>query len=176
MPTLYLIRHGLAGAYGSHANDEERPLTEDGRCKTRRVAERLRDLGVWVELILTSPLDRARQTAEIFRDVGIGAAVIESRLLAPEGTLADWVTWFAQWQREHRGVSGVSKVEGRSPDLALVGHEPNLSTWAAHLVGGETPPQLVLKKAGIIGLQVPEQGTPVGASELFWLTPPRLLI
>lgn len=173
MPTLYLIRHGLAGQYGSHANDEERPLTEEGRCKTRRVAERLRDVGVRVELILTSPLERARQTAEILRDVGIAAAVIESRLLAPEGTLADWVTWFAQWRREH---ASAPKVEGRSPDLALVGHEPNLSTWAAHLVGGEPPPQFALKKAGIIGLQIPEQGTPVGASELFWLTPPRLLI
>lgn len=168
MPTLYLIRHGLAGQHGSYANDEERPLTDEGQRKTRKVAERLQALGVQVAVLQSSPLVRARQTADLLQAAGVGQTVEESRLLAPEGRLQDWVPWYAQWRE--------SLPEGASTDLALVGHEPNLSTWAEQLVWGEIRHHLVMKKAGVIGLQVPDRPNPVGACELFWLTPPRFLL
>lgn len=165
MPTdLYLIRHGLAGEHGTYADDEQRPLTEEGQQKTRQVAKRLQGLGLKFDQILTSPLVRARQTAEILRDVGLGKDLEPSRLLAPEGRLQDWVSWYGQW-----------KASGGTC-LALVGHEPNLSTWAEQLVWGEIRHHLVLKKAGVIGLQLPDRGSLIGMGELFWLTPPRLLL
>jgi len=161
---LYLIRHGLAGEHGSYANDGDRPLTEEGDRKTQHVAERLRELNLDVDLILASPLVRARQTAEIFYTAGFSKQLEESAHLAPNGKLNDWLLWFDQWRQS----SGTR--------LALVGHEPNLSTWAEQLVWGSVKHHLVLKKAGVIGLLLPQSGSPVGTSELFWLTPPRFLV
>lgn len=64
---LYLIRHGIAAERGTYPKDEERPLTEKGRAKTQKVAQRLYALGLRFDFILTSPLVRARQTAEILK-------------------------------------------------------------------------------------------------------------
>lgn len=161
---LYMIRHGLAGEHGSYPNDEERPLTEAGHKKTKRVAERLRDLGLKFDLILTSPLVRARQTAEILYTTGLSEQLEETRHLAPEGRFEHWLAWFEDWR----------KLAGES--LAIVGHEPNLSTWAEMLIWGQSPGRIVMKKAGVIGLLLPAEGSPVGQSDLFWLSPPRFLI
>lgn len=161
---LYLIRHGLAGEHGSYPNDELRPLTEEGHEKTRKVADRLYAMGFRFDRLLTSPLVRARQTAEILQYAKVGKTIEESRALAPEGTIADWEPWFERWKQ--MGEDG----------LALVGHEPNLSTWAEQMVWGASRHRLELKKAGVIGLRLPESGSVVGASELFWLTPPRFLL
>lgn len=161
---LYLIRHGLAGEHGSYANDDERPLTKEGKTKTRLVAQRLRDLGLQFDLILTSPLVRARQTAEILQEVGLSQQLEISPALAPGGNLSEWLEWLASTALTER------------PCLALVGHEPGLSTWAETLVWGSAKGALILKKAGAIGLTLPNTGSPIGNSDLFWLTPPRLLL
>lgn len=161
---LYLIRHGLAGEHGSYANDDERPLTEEGNKKTRLVAKRLRDLGLHFDLILTSPLVRARQTAEILQEVGLGQSLATIAALAPGGELSEWLAWLA------------SAPLSEQPRLALVGHEPGLSAWAETLVWGRAKGCLILKKAGAIGLTLPKTGSPIGNSTLFWLTPPRLVL
>ncbi len=162
--TLYLIRHGLAGEHGSYANDNERPLTEEGKQKTRQVARRLVALSLEFDLILTSPLVRAKQTAEILMDSGLGKRLEEFSPLAPEGSIEDWLKWLSSWK------------SGKTGCLALVGHEPGLSTWAETLIWGEARGAIELKKAGIIGLLLPTTGSPVGHSQLFWLTPPRFLL
>lgn len=159
---LYLIRHGLAGQLGDYASDDERPLTDEGKRKTKQVAKRLVELGIKVDLILTSPLVRAHQTADILKDVGLGKSLEVADYLAT-GNIEDWLTWFEGW---------------RSPEksLALVGHEPTLSHWAELLISGSANGNLMLKKAGVIGLTVPVEESPIGQSQLFWLTPPRLLL
>ncbi len=161
---LYLIRHGLAGEHGTYANDDERPLTPEGQQKTKRVAEKLRSLDLGINLMLTSPLVRARQTAEILYSAGVGAQLQESADLAPTGTLEHWLGWFDQWRQT------------ADQRLALVGHEPCLSEWAEQLLWGSVAHSIVIKKAGVIGLLLPETGDPRGESQLFWLTPPRLLL
>lgn len=161
---LYIIRHGLAGEHGSYADDTQRPLTEEGHRKTKQIAKRLDALDLRFELILTSPLVRAKQTAEILQSVGLGKQLQESPDLAPGGDIQHWLAWLAQWRgEEHRS-------------LAIVGHEPDLSQWAETLVWGEARQKLRLKKAGTIGLLLPAEGSPVGQSQLFWLTPPRFLL
>jgi phosphohistidine phosphatase len=161
---LYIIRHGLAGERGTYANDDERPLTDEGHRKTKQIAKRLDALKLHFDLMLTSPLVRARQTAEILHSVGLSQRLDQSEFLAPGGDLQGWLAWLEQWRREpHKS-------------LAIVGHEPALSTWAETLIWGEARQRLVLKKAGAIGLLLPEAGSPVGQSQLFWLTPPRLLL
>jgi phosphohistidine phosphatase len=161
---LYMIRHGLAGEHGTYANDEERPLTQEGKRKTKQVAQRLLELDIQFDLIQTSPLVRAQQTAEILQAVGLGHSLEDSVYLKPNGDMSGWLTWLQDWR--NRG----------NKTLAIVGHEPDLSQWAERLVWGEPRHNLVLKKAGVIGLLLPDDGPLVGRSQLFWFTPPRLLI
>ncbi|HBB31912.1 MAG TPA: phosphohistidine phosphatase SixA [Cyanobacteria bacterium UBA8803] len=163
---LYLIRHGIAAEPEAYANDEERPLTNKGSQKTTKVAKQLRDRGVYFDLILTSPLLRARETATILQDSDLGSQVEVLASLAPKGNIHTWVTWLEE-QRQKNAAHQC---------LALVGHQPDLANWAETLVWGEARAKLVLKKAGVIGLNIPDTGTPVGRSQLFLLTSPKWLL
>ncbi|MDB9525677.1 phosphohistidine phosphatase SixA [Oscillatoria sp. CS-180] len=162
---LYFIRHGIAAERGTYDNDDERPLTEKGRSRTKKVARRLKELNLEFDLVLTSPLIRASQTAEILLKTGL-APISETRLeLAPGGSLQAWLPWLAQWQTCHS--------ESR---LALIGHEPDLTMWAQQLVIGQISDRWHLKKAGIVGVQVLAAEEAIANSMLFWFTPPRLML
>ncbi|MEM6424427.1 MAG: phosphohistidine phosphatase SixA [Cyanobacteria bacterium P01_D01_bin.128] len=160
---LYLIRHGIAAERGTYLNDGDRPLTDNGRAKTQRIAERLVDLKLHFNTLLTSPLVRARQTADILVNAGLASTAEISQLLAPGGDLAAWLNWLNDWQ-----ATGNQR-------LALVGHEPDLSHWGQQLVQGDISDRWILKKAGIIGLQVPAARQAIGQSRLVWLAPPRFI-
>ncbi|MBR8837033.1 MAG: phosphohistidine phosphatase SixA [Stigonema ocellatum SAG 48.90 = DSM 106950] len=162
---LYLIRHGIAEEGRRDMKDEERSLTEEGWQKTEKVAQRLKKLGLHFDLIATSPLVRARQTAEILVSAGLSSHLEECTHLAPNGQIQSWVV---DWL-EPRKYSPETQ-------LALVGHEPNLSSWAEILVWEQEHGGIVLKKAGMIGIKLPEKGTPLGRSQMFWLTPPKYLL
>jgi phosphohistidine phosphatase len=162
---LYLIRHGIAQEATGDIKDEERRLTKEGQQKTEKVAQRLKKLGLQFDLIATSPLVRAKQTADILIAAKLSSQIEECIHLSPDGQIYNWV---------------VDWLEPRNfaPDtqLALVGHEPCLSRWAEILVWGEVKERLVLKKAGMIGVKVPETGSPLGRGQMFWLTPPKYLL
>ena len=162
---LYLIRHGIAAERGIYVNDAERPLTDKGRQKTQKIAQSLYDIGLRLDLILTSPLIRASQTAEILHNVGLTQQVEVSSHLAPEGKIQDWLDWLSQWR------NGSSEKY-----LALVGHQPNLGYWAELLVWGQITGQMIVKKAGVIGINLPNTETPIGNSTLFLLTSPKYLL
>jgi len=161
---VYLIRHGIATARDANKRDEERSLTSQGREKTQKVAQRLYTLGLRFERILTSPLVRARQTAEILCACKLSVELEESLYLAPDGDIYAWLSWLEQQHYSN------------NTQLALVGHQPNLGQWAEILVWGEERSAIILKKAGIIGLTLPETELAVGESLLFWLTPPKFLL
>jgi phosphohistidine phosphatase len=161
---LYLIRHGIAAEPEEYATDEERPLTKEGDRKTRKVAQRLYELEIQFDRILTSPLLRAKQTAQLLQTVFPSAKIEESAALAPSGDIQNWLEWYQQWQ------------ETGSQNLALVGHQPDLGNWTETLLWGKTQDALILKKAGVIGLILPETGSPVARSQMFWLTPPKFLL
>ena len=166
---LYIIRHGLAGEHGTYANDHDRPLTTEGQTKTKAVAKRLHELGIWFDRMQTSPLVRAQQTAEILQSAGLGKDLEICADLAPGGSFDTWVDELEQWKQAHKpGKNGMQ--------LAIVGHEPGLSEWAERLLWGSVRHQLILKKAGVIGLLLPEADSPVGRSQLFWFTPPKYLL
>ncbi len=83
--------------------------------------------------------------------------------------MVDISSWLVDWL-EPRNYS-------QNTQLALVGHEPNLSNWAEILLWGERQEsRFVLKKAGMIGIKLPEAGSPLGHSQMFWLTPPKYLL
>lgn len=165
MPTqVYLIRHGIAADPDAYERDQDRPLTSKGRAKTKAVARQLQALNLAFDEILTSPLVRARQTAEILLKANLASHLTIDETLAPMGSFTDWLKWLKPWQESRSGV------------LALVGHEPDLSQWAELLILGDVQGVIQLKKAGIIGIEIPDDIDPLGNSILFWLTPPRLLI
>jgi phosphohistidine phosphatase len=162
---LYLIRHGIAADPAEYRTDEERPLTDRGRQKTAQVAQRLYDLGIRFDLILSSPLVRAQQTAALLQQAHLSEQVEVFAPLAPGGNIQAWVDW--------RSTSHYNQ-EGSC--LALVGHQPNLGNWAEILLWGSPNAKLVVKKAGIVGLNLPSQENPIGKSELFLLAAPKWLL
>ncbi|MEA5618514.1 phosphohistidine phosphatase SixA [Cronbergia sp. UHCC 0137] len=162
---LYLIRHGIAEEHQPGLKDQERQLTKEGRQKTEKVAQKLIKLELNFDLILTSPLSRARQTAEILIAAKLSSQLEESSHLAPDGNIENWLKdWY--YPQNYPAKT----------QLALVGHEPCLSSWAEILLWGEVKERLVLKKAGMIGIKLPETGSPLGRSQMFWLTSPKYLL
>lgn len=162
---LYLIRHGIAQEQSSELPDGDRQLTAKGRDKTQRIAQRLQAIGVEFDLILTSPLVRAQQTAQILMDRGLSPHLETFFPLSPGEDMPQGLVQLAQeyGHRSHRC-------------LALIGHEPDLGNWAEYLAFGSSQGKLTVKKAGIIGLNLPDLGCAPGQGELFLLTPPRWLI
>lgn len=162
---LYLIRHGIAQEKDLAIEDEERSLTKEGQDKTKAVAKRLYELGLRFDVMVASPLVRSLQTAEIFSFLQPKGKFQVSNDLAPYGSLHSWLTWLEAQQYP------------LDTKLAIIGHEPNLGEWASMLVWGEVKEEaLILKKAGIIGLNLPEMRSPIGNSQMFLLTPPKLLL
>jgi phosphohistidine phosphatase len=162
---VYLIRHGIAADRGTYTDDEQRPLVKKGQDKTTQVAERLLKIGLKFELILSSPLVRAYQTAEILRQVGLAKTIETFVPLKPDGAIAEWLEWLQQYQLEHPDAK-----------IALVGHQPDLGNWTEMLLWGTVKGQIEVKKTGVIGLKIPEIGTPIARCTLFLHTAPKWLI
>jgi phosphohistidine phosphatase len=152
---LYLVRHGLADRSAWDGPDERRPLTPAGVERLERSAERLAGLGLGVDLILTSPLTRAVQTADI-----LAAALAPAGGVVPDDRLA-WnfgVAALAGLLRDHPGR------------LLLTGHEPDFSAVAGAVTGGS---QLMCKKGSLLRIDLWSEDPPHG--ELVWLVPPKFL-
>jgi phosphohistidine phosphatase len=155
---LYLIRHGLAEERGdAWPDDSKRPLSTKGVARLRRTLAALSALGVTFDQVLTSPLVRTRQTAEILAQAG-KAPIVSTGALAPGGTTAHAI--------EELGRYGTRKR------IALVGHEPGIGELAARLLGIRTP--LEFKKGGICRIDV-ETLPPARGGHLRWFATPKLL-
>lgn len=137
---ITLIRHGEAGEDASR--DEERSLTKAGRAEVRRVGEGLERAGVHFGAVVTSPLVRAVQTAEISAAaVGYRGRVVVSDKLIPDAFPAGVMSLLATL-----GNAGTKSI-------ALVAHEPVLSRVAAMLLQiGRFP---ALRKAEAIRIRLP---------------------
>ena len=161
---LLLLRHGIAEERCPERVDGERALTAVGRSRTRAVAERLVQLGLGCDQLVTSPLVRARQTAEI--GLAAGLLVEGSPSLRVDAALApggDPLPLVAEFQR-------AAPAQNRLQRLALVGHEPDLGALAAQLIGAPEG-AIVLKKAGIALLLLGP-----GRGQLKLLMAPRQLL
>lgn len=157
---LYLIRHGVAEERGdAWPDDTKRPLSEEGMARLRKSARGLARLGVWIDLVLTSPLVRTRQTADI---VASGfdprPAIIAVDSLAPEGTYPSLVADLEKLARKTR--------------IALVGHEPGIGELAARLIGSRH--SFEFKKGAVCRIDV-EQLPPAGPGDLRWMLTPKIL-
>jgi phosphohistidine phosphatase len=158
--SIYLVRHAIAAERGKeYPDDTLRPLTTEGIEKFRQVAKGLARLDVRVDRILTSPLVRARQTADILAEELPGRPeVIETDALVPGATFDELRTHLAEFNR--------------CDSVALVGHEPDIGQLAARLLGLRHP--LAFKKGGVCRIDM-ETLPPSGPGELRWFAPPRML-
>ena len=157
---LYLIRHGIAADRGDeYPDDSKRPLTSGGIARLRKEAKALDALGVTFDHIITSPLVRTRQTADVFAEtLKSKPSVSSSDALAPAGTPAAVIQDLAKHARKER--------------VALVGHEPNLGELAARLIGARLP--MEFKKGGICRIDF-ETLPPKGIGQLRWFITPKML-
>ncbi len=168
---LVLLRHGIAEQRSPDLDDAQRSLTAEGRERSQLLLQRLVELDLGCDLVLSSPLVRARQTAELAVAAGLAPELELAAALAP---LADPLPLLERWLGPVSPRSGWRR-------LALVGHEPDLSTLAALLIGvpmGQAPEALQLKKAGVAVLQWGQtpQGSLMGSARLALLLPPRVLL
>lgn len=146
---LYLLRHGKADWPNWDQPDDERPLTEEGRKEVAAVATLLSRLEI-TPAILTSPLPRASQTAEIAGKY-LKARVRTEPLLRPGFDAV-------------RLGKILKNFSGKS--LMVVGHEPDFTRTIFQLTGGNTK----MSKAGVAFIEL-EIGSMKG--ELRWLVPPK---
>jgi phosphohistidine phosphatase len=157
---LYLVRHAIAADRGSdYPDDSKRPLTSDGIARFRKEAKALAALDVGIDLIISSPLTRAKQTADILAQaLSTKPSVTVSDALAPAGTAAAVFQELAKHMRKGR--------------IALVGHEPNIGELAARLINSRTP--IEFKKGAICRVDF-EVFPPKGSGQLRWFVQPKIL-
>jgi phosphohistidine phosphatase len=141
---LYILRHAIAEERDevAYPDDSLRRLSEKGKKKMARIAKHLKDMGVEVDLILTSPYVRAYDTARIVLkafDLKKKQLVLSDHLM-PSGYAKDLI----------------AEINEKYPldNLMLVGHEPYLSDLIAMLVSGDPSMSITMKKGGLCRLSI----------------------
>lgn len=140
---IILFRHGIAmdrdEAIKKKIDDDLRPLTDDGIEKTHKMAEYIADLFDDVDMIVTSPLLRATETAKIIAKTYKTQNILTSAELTPQSPPHA----FAQWLKTHADESTC---------VIAVGHEPQMSTFATWALSGMNESFIKLKKSGVVCL------------------------
>lgn len=161
MDELYILRHGIAVEHGTPGiPDDQRPLTAKGEKRIREIASGLVELDLGLDRIVTSPLPRARRTAEIVADaLGLNDRLETAPVLRAGGDARS----AADWLRDRR-----------DDRLLIVGHNPMLDELLSLLVLGDPHALPFTFKKGAVaalhnGTENPER------FEIAWLAPPRLL-
>ncbi|MBV9233267.1 MAG: histidine phosphatase family protein [Candidatus Eremiobacteraeota bacterium] len=154
----YFLRHGIAvDATRWHGTDDDRPLTEDGCKRMEREAGAIAQLLPGVEVIVTSPLLRARQTAQfVARRLGLSDVVEDARVA--HGFNA-------------RSCKEILTQHSGTESVLFVGHEPTMSAAIGTLIGRGN---VEMKKAALAAVDLPEATS--GAGTLIFLIPPKVLV
>ena len=157
---LYLVRHAIAAERGEDwPDDDKRPLTARGVARFKDAVNGLAQLDVVVDEIFTSPLVRAKQTADILAEGLPGKPSVKVLdALSPGHAPGSVLAQLARTAKRRR--------------LALVGHEPGLGELAAHLIGAGRA--LPFKKGGVCRIDV-ESLTSRRAGALQWFVTPKVL-
>jgi phosphohistidine phosphatase len=154
---LYFLRHGKAGHYSTSADDDERTLTDAGVAALRAAAPLWQRINLRPDVVISSPLPRAHETAELLVE-GIGLArppVVDDRLL-PGASWGDMARAMAVFPDARR--------------VMFVGHEPDLSSAVRLLTAAAS---VRMRAGGVACVEFPGIPEP-GAGELAWLLDPDL--
>jgi phosphohistidine phosphatase len=161
---LYIVRHAIAVPRGTpgYDDDSQRPLTDAGRKKMKKIAQGLNQLRLEFDVILTSPYVRAHDTAKILaKEFGMKNKVGLSDNLIPPGNFENLVN-------EIHDKYDVT-------NLAVVGHEPMLSSLISWLATGNTDMKVTLKKGGVAYL-LADNLYQDGRATLQWLLSPSQMV
>jgi len=142
--TFYILRHGLAGERGDprYPKDSERPLTAKGIRKMGKIAQAMKRLDISLDVLLSSPYMRARQTAEIVAKrfkAGRRLSLVEA--LTPDGIPEELIEY-------------LNKLDVPHETVLLSGHEPYLSRLISVLIAGNPDLAIELKKGGLCKLEI----------------------
>ena len=161
---LYIIRHAIAVDEGTagYESDSERPLTDKGRKKMRQIAKGLRNLGVEFDLILSSPYVRARETAEILAEV----FKMKKNITFTENLIP---------MANPELLIGEINQTYSVGSIAVVGHEPHLSTLIGILIAENAKIDLTLKKGGVCYITADDLHHSDHRATLEWLLTPGIL-
>jgi phosphohistidine phosphatase len=157
---VYILRHGIAEDNASSGKDSDRALTEEGRSKLRQVLKLLAGAQVRVDTIVSSPYLRARQTAEIAKEVlGYEKELAFSDALVPEGDPQD------VWHE-------IRTVYKSSESILLASHQPLVGRCTGYLLG---VPELAVdfKKGAVVRIDF-EQFSVKPRGMLRWMVVPKL--
>ncbi|SRR5579875_47797 len=159
---VYVVRHAQAEKLGSGATDEARKLTPRGRIKMREAALGMAALGLKFDVILTSPLVRAVETAKLIAEAygdDVSPQVVEALATGVPATQA--LTALAP--------------HARNESVAVVGHEPQLGELVSLLLTGSSDRlRLRLKKGACVAIELPRRIEP-GSGQLCWMLTQRHL-
>ena len=161
---LYILRHAIAVDRGTPGfeRDDRRPLTEKGEEKMHGIARGMKSLGLSFDIILSSPFERAKHTAEIVAETfDCKKSMTLTDLLATDGDMMEFVEY-------------VNRHYAKLQSILVVGHEPYLSGMISLLVSGSEAMSVVMKKGGLCKLSMSFPLRPGGAT-LEWLLPPKAL-
>jgi phosphohistidine phosphatase len=158
---IFVLRHAIAVEREEWNGDEvERPLTPEGEAQQRKVCAAMKRLALKFDVILSSPYERAKRTAEIVaEELSLKKQLTFSDELRPEGNPKKLI-------REIMAMDGVPE------NLLLVGHEPYLSEWIAVLLTGKAKMEIDFKKSGLCRLKVDNLDYDRCAT-LVWLMGPK---
>lgn len=161
---LYLMRHGRAASRGDWtAPDAERPLTEEGRTRTAHGARGLAALGIAPAIALSSPYERARETAAIVA-AELGMPLELDLTLEPGADLV--------------ALAELLAAHANDAELLIVGHEPDLSTLVGELIADRRGARIEMKKGACACVDLPASAVRkaagaaerlAGAGTLRWL-------
>jgi phosphohistidine phosphatase len=157
---LYIMRHGLAVTRSPSTlmDDAKRPLTPEGKEKMREIAKGLVRLGMSVDWVVSSPLVRAVETAEIVADAFSPKPAFDfCDALRPGGGAEALISFLAK-RANHRRV-------------LVVGHEPDLGELAARLIGGGRSANMPFKKGGCCQINFSIFPPKAPGRLMWWLTP-----
>lgn len=155
----YFLRHGIAVEPDAWSgSDFDRPLTREGRERMEREAKGIAELSLDLDCIVTSPLLRAKQTAEIVAD-----------RLDMSGKLVEDTRLGGGFNLERLGALLSAHADAKA--IMLVGHEPSMSITIGRAIGGAS---IELKKAALAGVELADSGEVTGV--LFCLIPPKVLV
>jgi phosphohistidine phosphatase len=160
---LFILRHGEAGQRVSAGRgDFQRSLTTAGQNEVSDIAKSLKELGTKFDVVITSPLKRAHQTAAIVaKTLKIEKKMQDWAELSPEGNRLDLYNKLSQLKQQS--------------SVLVVGHEPYLSKMVSEIIfDGNNGGRIDLKKTGLARIRI-ISSTPKFQGELRWLLTPKLL-
>lgn len=135
---LLLIRHATADAHGLSGGDFVRHLVEKGQEQSRRVGRFLKNHDLIPDMLLTSPVIRAKETADLLAAEGCPKPITEP--------------WLACGMRPEQAIAEL-KAYQEFTRVALVGHEPDFSALVEHLIGA-SPYSIRVKKTSLISIDL----------------------